>query len=87
MEGSPYGFAFVLSAAGTLLGRLRKSALLGDPDRPVEDAMEPGPSTVRADTSLESLRRRVDERSLKTAVVTTPEGTLIGAVRQSDLPQ
>ena len=87
VERSPYGFAFVLSAAGTLLGRLRKSALQGDPDRPVEDAMAPGPSTVRADTSLGSLRRRLDDRSLKSAVVTTPEGKLIGVVRRSDLPQ
>lgn len=48
--------------------------------------MEPGPSTVRADASLDSLRRRLDERGLKTAVVTTPEGELIGVVLRSDLP-
>jgi hypothetical protein len=87
VESSPYGFAFVISAAGTLLGRLRKSALCGDPHLAAGDAMEPGPSTLRADTSLGSLRRRLDERSLKTAVVTSPEGKLIGVVRRTDLPQ
>ena len=86
VEASPYGFAFVLSAGGILLGRLRKSALAGDPDRPAEEVMEPGPSTVRADPSLDSLRRRLEDRGLKTAIVTTPEGKLIGVVRRPDLP-
>jgi CBS-domain-containing membrane protein len=49
--------------------------------------MEPGPSTIRADTALEGLRKRLEERGLKTAVVTTPEGKLLGVVRLSDLPQ
>ena len=83
VEGSPYGFAFVISAKGTLLGRLRRAALQGDPTGRAGDAMEPGPSTVRADTLLETLRKRLDDRGLKTAVVTTPEGKLIGTVRRS----
>lgn len=87
VEGSPYGFAFVISPAGTLLGRLRKSALEADPDATAADAMEPGPSTVRADTPLDPLRRRLEQRGLKTAIVTTPEGKLIGVVRRSDLPR
>jgi len=87
VEGSPYGFAFVVSGGGTLLGRLRKRALESDPDAAAADGMEPGPSTVRADTSLDALRRRLEDRALKTAVVTTPEGKLIGVVRRSDLPQ
>lgn len=86
VEASPYRFAFVTSSAGCLLGRLRGSALDGDLDAAAGDAMEPGPSTVRADASLDSLRRRLDERGLKTAVVTTPEGELIGVVLRSDLP-
>ena len=87
VKASPYGFAFVLSDGGTILGRLRRSALDADPDAPAADVMEPGPSTARADTSLESLRRRLEDRGPKTAVVTTPEGKLIGVVRRSDLPQ
>ena len=85
VDASPYGFAFVVSSGGKLLGRLRKAALQGDPEARAEDAMEPGPSTVRADTALDVLRERLDRRDLKTAIVTTPEGVLIGVVRRTDL--
>jgi CBS domain-containing protein len=85
VEASPYGFAFVVSEGGTLLGRLRKAALEGDADATANDAMEPGPSTVRANTTLDRLRDRLDQGNLKTAVVTTPEGSLLGVVRRSDL--
>lgn len=84
VEGSPYAFAFVVSEGGVLLGRLRQAALDGDPDERAGSVMEGGPSTVRADTSLEELVERLAKRDLKTAVVTTPEGRLMGVVRRSD---
>jgi CBS domain-containing protein len=86
VHASPYDFALVLSADGVLLGRLRKAAAPdGDPHIPAEQVMEPGPSTVRADTPAETLLERLRQRDLTTAVVTTPEGTLLGLVRRSDL--
>ena len=85
VEASPYGFAMVLSDAGILLGRLRRSALDGDPKQPAAQAMEAGPSTVRPDTAQVELRERLKKRDLTTAVVTTPEGTLLGVVRAADL--
>jgi Mg/Co/Ni transporter MgtE len=85
VEGSPYGFGLVVSEGGTLLGRLRAAALESDQARAVEEVMEPGPSTVRADTSPEKLRERLDKRDLSTAVVTTPDGVLLGVVRRADL--
>src|SRR5215207_3288199 len=78
VEASPYGFGLVVGAAGTVLGRLRKTALRGDPSARVEEVMEPGPSTVRLDASLEELVERLRARDLKTAVVTTPDGRLVG---------
>jgi CBS domain-containing protein len=85
VEASPYGFGLVVSEGGTVLGRLRKAALEGDPEATADDVMEAGPSTVRADTSADELPERLDERNLKTAIVTTPEGRLIGVVRRRDL--
>lgn len=85
VDASPYGFAFVTADDGTLLGRLRKAALDGDPNARCEDVMDSGPSTVRADTPLDDLRDRLDKRGLTTAVVTTPEGVLMGVVRRGDL--
>ena len=85
VEASPYGFALVTAADGTLLGRLRKRALDGDPDATAEQVMEPGPSTVRLDTDAAKLAVRLRDRDLKTAVATDPEGRLVGVVRAVDL--
>ena len=86
VNASPYGFAFVVSGGGVLLGRLRKAALEGDADAVAEDVMEPGPSTVRADTPPAELRERLERRGLTTAVLTDPDGRLLGVVRYADLP-
>jgi Mg/Co/Ni transporter MgtE len=82
---SAYGFALVTTRGGVLLGRLRKSLCDVDPDTAVERVMESGPSTVRPDLLAEELAGRLRERDLKTAVVSTPEGVLIGVVRRSEL--
>ena len=70
-----------------LLGRLRASALNVAPDTPVEQVMENGPSTVRPDTAADELAQRLRQRDLKTAIVSTPEGELIGVARRADLEQ
>ena len=84
-EASPYGFAFVTSPDGVLLGRLRRAVLEGDPAAVAEAVMEPGPSTVRADTPAAELRERMEYRNLTTAVITDPDGRLLGVVRAADL--
>ncbi len=86
VDASPYGFALVVAGRGILLGRLRKAALAGDPAARAEAVMEPGPSTIRPDLPAEELARRLDRRNLTTAVVTTPDGALVGVVLRSKLP-
>jgi hypothetical protein len=56
---SPCGFAFVLAQDRTLLGRLRKAALEGNPDAAAQQVMEPGPATVRPDRQLADLLERM----------------------------
>ena len=85
VEQSPYGFALVVADGGTHLGRLRKHALEADPDATSEQAMEPGPSTVRLDTVASELAQRLRQRNLKTATATDPEGRLARVVRLADL--
>jgi CBS domain-containing protein len=80
VERSPYGFGLVVSDDGVLLGRLRKSALEGDPARTAEAVMEAGPSTVRPDQAVDEIAKRLRDRDLKTAVVTTPDGKVVGVV-------
>jgi CBS domain-containing protein len=82
---SPYGFALVVASGGTLLGRLRKAVLDADPAARAEEAMEAGPSTVRPDRPLAELAERLRSRGLRTAIVTTPDGRLLGVVRLTDM--
>jgi len=85
VQASPYRFAFVVSEGGVLLGRLRRSVLDGGEAVRAEYVMEPGPSTVRADTPPAKLLERLRRSDLTTAVVTDPEGVLLGLVRRDDL--
>ena len=86
VDASPYGFALVTGPHGVLLGRLRKAALQGDPDAVAEAVMEPGPSTVRADLPPAELRERLERRDLTSAVISDPDGRVLGVVRFADLP-
>jgi CBS domain-containing protein len=86
VEESPYGFALVVSGSGVLLGRLRRKSLEGDPGVAAKAVMEAGPSTVRPDLAPGKLAKSLRERDLKTAIVTTPDGRLVGVVRARDLP-
>jgi Mg/Co/Ni transporter MgtE len=85
VEESPYRFALVVAPGGTLLGRLRRRHLEGDPDATAESVMEPGPSTVRLDKRADELAEMLRDRGLKTAITTDPEGRLVGIVLLSDL--
>jgi Mg/Co/Ni transporter MgtE len=87
VEASPYGFALVVAADGTLLGRLRRNVLQGDPDSVAQAVMESGPSTVRPDRECEAVRKRLAERKLSFAVVTDPDGRLLGVVRRAELAE
>jgi len=86
IEASAYGFALVL-AGQVVLGRIRSSQLgVGSKDATAEQLMEPGPSTMRPHTALGDLRDVFQRRGTRTAVLTTPEGELLGVVRCADLP-
>ena len=87
IDDSPYGFALVLAEDGTLLGRLRRSAIEDATEATAEDLMTPGPSTVRPDTEPAALRKKLDAKNLKTAIVSTPEGHVIGVVLRAALEE
>jgi rhodanese-related sulfurtransferase len=86
IEASPYKFALVL-AGRVVLGRVRRSHLDEAPgDTTAEALMEPGPSTSGPGTDPGELAGKLQRVGAKTAILTTPEGELIGVVRSSDLP-
>jgi rhodanese-related sulfurtransferase len=85
IDASPYGFALVV-ADRVVLGRVRRSHLdQASDDATAEVLMEPGPSTTRPHTDPKELSSSLDRSSAGTAVLTTPEGELIGVVRRADL--
>ena len=84
IEASPYGFALVV-ANGTIMGRLRRSVINEAGSGTAEELMDPGPSTGRPDQDIEELRKKLDDKGLKTAIVSTPEGKLIGVVTRRAL--
>ena len=87
IERSPYPFALITSDDGTLLGRARSSALDPASDRPVWDVAEPGPKTFRPHLSGEKVAGVLADKSLRWAIVTTPEGRVLGVASREDLAQ
>ena len=85
IEESAFPFGLVVSDAGILLGRLRSSMLDCDPRLRAEQVMEPGPKTFRPHKSAAGIAAELAERDLRWAIVTTPEGVLIGVSARADL--
>ena len=84
LAATSYGFALVISANRVILGRVRKCALASaDASSTAEEMMEPGPSTVRFNTPVDELVQRLAKRDLRTAVVTTPNGCLVGVFHRA----
>ena len=85
VAASPYPFALVQGERGVLLGRLRASMLDCDPELPASEVMEPGPSTVRPHKTAAAVAADLGAKELRWAIVTTPEGQLIGVAARTEL--
>ncbi|HEV2923782.1 MAG TPA: rhodanese-like domain-containing protein [Solirubrobacteraceae bacterium] len=87
IDASPYGFGLVL-ADRVVLGRVRRSRLDDAPsDANIELLIEPGPSTTRPDTDPADLASKLQRSGAQTAILTNPEGELLGVVRRSDIAE
>ena len=85
VQDSPYPFALVLSTSRVVLGRLPSSQMDCDPQLPAEAVMDPGPKTVRPHKTAEGIAQDLADRDLRWAIVTTPDGELIGVASRADL--
>ena len=64
-----------------VLGRIRKSAIArSGPHMTVEQVMESGPATIRADANVDHTRERLRQHRVHDILVTTPEGQLLGVL-------
>lgn len=74
----------VVNDAGVVLGRLRGKALAAEPQTAAETMMESGPTTIRPNTPLESIARRISARKVGSIIVTDSDGKLIGILYRKD---
>jgi Mg/Co/Ni transporter MgtE len=75
----------VVNEQRVVLGRLGRKALAGGTDESLEEAMSPGPGTVRPSIGNDALLERMRPRNLTSYLVTTPDGRLVGLVRRDEL--
>jgi len=84
VRGAGADSCFVVNEQRVLLGRLGRSALDGDDDVTVEDAMTTGPSTVRPSLDVSAALERMRKQSLSDLPVTTSDGVLLGVIGRED---
>ena len=74
----------VTTDGGVVLGRVRTDRLDAAAQGPVEEVMELGPTTTRADATLESILERLNARNVESILVATSDGRLVGTLYRSD---
>ena len=67
-----------------MLGRIGRRALRGREDITAEEAMTPGPSTIRPSARLKDVVERMRRQNLTSLPVTTPDGRLLGLLTRGD---
>lgn len=86
IKGDEREICVVVNEAGIVLGVLRKKALAADASATAEQVMHEGPSTFRANLTLEEMLKFMRDHDLKGhSIITTPEGRLLGIIGRNDL--
>ncbi len=84
VEGTRWEYCFVIDCDNQVVGRLRSTSWTKDQNLSAGEAMELGPTTVRANEILDRLVKRMDRRPTPLVIVTTPQGGLLGVVLRED---
>jgi Mg/Co/Ni transporter MgtE len=82
LRATGWDTCFVVNDEQIVLGRLGRTALAGEDDISIEEAMAAGPSTVRPSLELEQAVERMHREDLITLPVTTSEGRLLGLLER-----
>jgi Mg/Co/Ni transporter MgtE len=85
VRGAGWDTCIVVNEQRVVLGRLGRNAVAAETDESVEEAMSPGPSTVRPSIGTDALLERMRRRNMTSYLVTTPDGRLVGLVRRDEL--
>jgi len=84
---SGWDTCFVIDDQRVVLGRLGRRAIRGREDVSVEEAMTPGPSTIRPSARLRDVVERMRTQNLTNLPVTTSDGRLIGLLTRRDVEE
>ena len=83
-SASDLDFCVVVNDERVVAGMLRGDALAKDANTRVEDVMELGPRTIRPNKPVEDLLRRRSSQGVKSWIVTTSHGELLGVVTRTE---
>ncbi len=81
----PDDLCVVLNDQGVILGDLRARALRAAPDTPVEDVMDPGPSTYRPNVSAREMAHHLLDSGARRVLVADADGHLLGWISRDDV--
>jgi CBS domain-containing protein len=82
MEQAGLSLCPVLNHEGVLLGVLANLRRDLDPATPIENIMDPGPTTVRPSVSIGNAIKQLDKLSADALLVTSSDGKLLGLFRK-----
>jgi CBS domain-containing protein len=84
LEESGWDTCFVVDERRVVLGRLGRRAIRARGEVSAEEAMTPGPSTIRPSARLEAMVERMQRQNLTNLPVTTSNGRLVGLLTLRD---
>ena len=84
VQAAGWGACVVVNRERVVLGLLRAKELEADPERPVEQAMRPGPSTFRPNVAIAEMARYMTDHKLVSSPITTSDGRLVGLLLRRD---
>jgi CBS domain-containing protein len=84
IAGSGFDLCVVVDQEDVVAGLLRGDALRKDPETAAADAMELGPRTIRPSSPVEKLLRKPSSDGVKSWIVTTAHGELLGMLARDD---
>ena len=87
LDESGWDTCFVLDEEGVVLGRIGRRAIRGGEEVTAEEAMTPGPSTIRPSARLRDVVERMQTQNLTNLPVTTSDGRLVGLLTRGDAEQ
>ena len=84
LDESGWDTCFVVDERRVVLGRIGRRAIRGREDVTAEEAMTPGPSTIRPSARLRDVVERMQTQNLTNLPVTTSDGQLAGLLTLHD---